>query len=88
MSTWPGHPIIVDIETAPHPCAAEFLGPLNLDGITAAKNLKDPAKIAEDIQRRKNTHLLFEVILRSGDSSVEDWLCVIAPDLSAYCEVP
>ena len=53
MSTWPGHPIIVDIETAPHPCAAEFLGPLNLDAITAAKNLKDPAKIAEDIQRRK-----------------------------------
>lgn len=47
------HPIIVDIETVPHPCAAEFLEPLNLDGITAAKNLKDPAKIESDIRQRK-----------------------------------
>lgn len=46
-------PIVVDVETAPHPCAPEFLEPLNLDGIQAAKNLKDPAKIAEDIARRK-----------------------------------
>lgn len=46
-------PIVVDIETAPHPCATDFLEPLNLDGITAAKNLKDPAKIEEDIRKRR-----------------------------------
>jgi hypothetical protein len=46
-------PIVVDIETAPHPCAADFLEPLNLDGITAAKNLKDPIKIAEDVAKRR-----------------------------------
>lgn len=47
------HPIIVDIETAPHPCAAEYVEPLNLDGIKPAGNLKDPAKIAESIAQRK-----------------------------------
>jgi hypothetical protein len=47
------HPIIVDIETAPHPCAADYLEPLNLDGIKPAGNLKDPAKIAESIAQRK-----------------------------------
>lgn len=53
MSRFQFDPIVVDIETAPHPCAGEFLEPLNLDSIQAAKNLKDPAKIAEDIARRK-----------------------------------
>lgn len=53
MSGFHFDPIVVDIETAPHPCAADFLEPLNLDGITAAKNLKDPEKIAADIEKRK-----------------------------------
>jgi hypothetical protein len=47
------HPITVDIETAPHPCAAEYLDALNLDGIKPAGNLKDPAKIAESLAQRK-----------------------------------
>ena len=47
------HPIIVDIETASHPCAVDFIEPLNLDGIKPAGNLKDPAKIAESIAQRK-----------------------------------
>jgi len=46
-------PIVVDLETSAHPCAAEYLEPPNLDAITAAKNLKDPAKIADDLARRK-----------------------------------
>ena len=46
-------PIVCDIETAAHPCAADFIEPLNLDGIVAAKNLRDPEKIAEDIRRRR-----------------------------------
>lgn len=46
-------PIVVDIETAPHPCATEFLEPLNLDAITAARNLKDPQKIADDLAKRR-----------------------------------
>lgn len=46
-------PIILDIETAAHPCAVDFLEPLNLDGITAAKNLKDPEKIAADLKQRR-----------------------------------
>ena len=47
------HPIVVDIETAPHPCASEYLEPLNLDGIKPAGNLKDPDKIVADIAARK-----------------------------------
>jgi hypothetical protein len=47
------HPIVVDIETAPHPCAGDFLEPLNLDGIKAAGNLKDPEKIKADLEKRR-----------------------------------
>jgi RNase H-like protein len=46
-------PIVLDIETAAHPCAAEFIEPLNLDGIVAAKNLKDPEKVTADLERRR-----------------------------------
>lgn len=47
------HPIVADIETAPHACAPEFLEPLNLEGIKAAGNLKDPEKIKADIEKRR-----------------------------------
>ena len=47
------HPIVVDLETAPHPCAGDYLEPLNLDAITAAKNLKDPEKVKADLEQRK-----------------------------------
>jgi DNA polymerase elongation subunit (family B) len=40
-------PIVVDLETVGLPNAGEFLEP-----VTAAKNLVDPAKIAEDIRKR------------------------------------
>jgi hypothetical protein len=53
MDDYYKHPIVVDIETAPHPCAPDFLGPLNLDGIQAARNLKDPLKIAADLEQRR-----------------------------------
>jgi hypothetical protein len=46
-------PIVVDIETCAHGCAAEYLEPLNLDGIKPAGNLKDPIKIELDIAKRK-----------------------------------
>jgi hypothetical protein len=46
-------PIVVDIETGVHPCAVDFIEKPDLESIQAAKNLKDPAKIAEDIARRK-----------------------------------
>lgn len=46
-------PVVLDIETAAHPCAQEYIEPLNLDGITAAKNLKDPEKVAADLERRR-----------------------------------
>lgn len=53
MSSFRFDPIIVDLETAPHPCAGEFLEPPDLDSITAAKNLKDPEKIKADIEKRR-----------------------------------
>lgn len=43
----------VDIETIGHDCATEFIPKPDLDAITPAKNLKDPAKIAENIAARK-----------------------------------
>lgn len=51
--------VIVDIETAPLDDAAQYLEPLtpieapDLSLITPAKNLVDPAKIATDIDKRK-----------------------------------
>lgn len=45
-------PIIVDIETCAHPCAGDFIEPLDLASIKAAGNLKDPEKIAADIAKR------------------------------------
>jgi hypothetical protein len=53
MSSFQFDPIVVDIETAPHPCAPDYLEPLNLDGIKAAGNLKDPEKIKADIEKRR-----------------------------------
>lgn len=46
-------PIVVDIETAPHPCAAEFLEPPNFDDIQAPKNYVKPEAIADYIAREK-----------------------------------
>lgn len=46
-------PLVVDIETVPIDLAAEFVPPPDLESIQAAKNLKDPAKIQEDIQKRR-----------------------------------
>lgn len=45
---------LLDIETAPHPCVSEFVTPPDLSTITAAKNLKDPAKIADDMAKRQD----------------------------------
>lgn len=53
MSPFQFDPIVVDVETAPHPCAPDFLEPLDLTAITAAKNLKDPKLIEEDIRKRR-----------------------------------
>lgn len=46
--------LVFDIETCAHEAAADFLPRPDLDSITAAKNLKDPAKVAEDIQKRRD----------------------------------
>lgn len=40
--------VIVDIETAPHPKAADYLEP-----VEPARNLKDPEKIAADVAKRE-----------------------------------
>lgn len=53
MSSFQFDPIVVDIETAPHPCATDYIEPLNLDGIKAAGNLKDPEKIKADLEKRR-----------------------------------
>ena len=44
---------VFDIETVSHDCVTDFIQKPNLDLITAAKNLKDPVKIAESIETRK-----------------------------------
>lgn len=46
-------PIIVDLETAPHPSASSYLEAPDLDAITPSRNLRDPIKITEDLERRK-----------------------------------
>lgn len=46
-------PIVVDIETCPHPCAQDFVAPPDLESIKAAGNLKDPDKIKADIATRR-----------------------------------
>lgn len=46
-------PILVDVETVPHPCAHDFVPPPDLTAITAARNIKDPVKIAADVETRK-----------------------------------
>lgn len=44
---------VFDIETVAHADAALYLVPPNLDAIQPAGNLKDPVKIAADIEKRK-----------------------------------
>lgn len=64
------HPIIVDVETAAHPCAADFIEPLDLSGITAGKNLRDPIKIAEDVARRR-AEAIDEYAQKIGKASLD-----------------
>jgi hypothetical protein len=45
--------LVFDIETCPLDGAAEYVPAPDMDAIQPAKNLKDPAKIAEDIAKRK-----------------------------------
>lgn len=45
--------LVFDCETAAHPLATAYVDPLDLSSIAAAKNLKDPDKIAADIQKRQ-----------------------------------
>lgn len=45
--------LVIDIETIPHECAAEFVPAPDLDAIVPAKNLKDPAKIADSVRERR-----------------------------------
>lgn len=49
--------IIVDIETVGHECSAEFIERPDLDAIQPAGNLKDPAKVAESIEKRRQEAL-------------------------------
>jgi hypothetical protein len=44
---------VVDIETVAHDCVRDYVAAPDLGAVTAAKNLKDPAKIAESIESRK-----------------------------------
>jgi hypothetical protein len=46
-------PIILDIETCPHPCAGEFIPAPDLDAIKPAGNVKDPVKVAASLAERK-----------------------------------
>lgn len=48
-----GGPIVVDIETVPLDGASEYVPAPDLSGIQAARNLKDPAKIEEDLAKRR-----------------------------------
>jgi hypothetical protein len=45
--------LVVDLETSPLDCARDYVPPPDLDSIQAARNLKDPVKIAEDVAKRK-----------------------------------
>lgn len=45
--------LVFDIETAGHACASEFIPTPDLDAIAPGRNLRDPAKIAEDMARRR-----------------------------------
>jgi hypothetical protein len=45
--------IVVDAETVAHDCVRDYVAAPDLGAVTAAKNLKDPAKIAESIESRK-----------------------------------
>jgi hypothetical protein len=45
--------IVIDIETVPHECAAAFVPEPDLDAIRPAGNLKDPVKIAEDVEKKR-----------------------------------
>lgn len=45
--------IFVDVETVSHDCVTDFIREPDYDQITAAKNLKDPEKIAADIASRQ-----------------------------------
>lgn len=49
--------IVLDLETAPHPAAADFIPKPDLDAIQPAGNLKDPAKVAASIAERKQAAL-------------------------------
>lgn len=46
-------PIIVDVETAPHPCAPDFVPAPDFAAIKPDARLKDPDKIAADILLRQ-----------------------------------
>jgi predicted PolB exonuclease-like 3'-5' exonuclease len=45
--------IVLDLETAPLACAADYVPAPDLTTIQAARNLKDPAKIKEDLAKRQ-----------------------------------
>jgi hypothetical protein len=44
---------VFDLETSAHPDAALYIVPPDLDAIQAAGNLKDPEKIAADIEKKR-----------------------------------
>ena len=46
-------PIVVDLETYALESAADYVPPPDLTTITAAKNLRDPVKVAEDVAKRQ-----------------------------------
>jgi hypothetical protein len=46
-------PIVVDLETVSLELAADYVPPPDLSLITAAKNLKDPVKVADDLAKRQ-----------------------------------
>lgn len=63
--------ILVDVETIGHPAAADFVPPPELDKITAARNLKDPVKVAEDIAKRREAAQV--EYLAQLDRAALDW---------------
>jgi hypothetical protein len=45
--------IAVDIETVPHDCVRDYVAVPDLGAVTANKNLKDPVKVAENIEAKR-----------------------------------
>jgi hypothetical protein len=90
-SEWPT--LILDIETAPLASAADYL-----DAVEAAKNLKDPVKIAADIATRTaaqrevcaldwNVARIVAIGTSDGHETVADWCATEAEESQSLSRV-